>query len=100
MGIVENVKAKNKMAAVSLILPVLLLIGILLLSLESVVLADKVHIGLLWILDLGFLVAIYLAIRTKQVGIIVLSCISNGVFFIVLTMYCLLMMFALGFSEL
>ena len=40
----ENVKAKNKMAAVSLILPVLLLIGILLQSLESVVLADKVHI--------------------------------------------------------
>ncbi|MGE7603487.1 hypothetical protein ACQKL5_13515 [Peribacillus sp. NPDC097675] len=95
----ENVKAKNKMAAISLILPVILLIGLLLLFLESVVLADKVYIGLLWIIDLGFLVAIFLAIRTKQVGIIVLSSISNGLFFIALTMYCLLMMFALGFSE-
>ncbi len=58
----------------------------------------RVSIFLFSLIDIGFLVAMILGTKTKQFGIRVLSVISNGIFFIALTLFTLALALAYGIS--
>lgn len=97
----ENQKV-NKQAAISLILTIVLVIAALLVLFigRSVQNLDlRISIFLFSLIDIGFLVAMILGTKTKHFGIRVLSVISNGIFFIALTLFTLALALAYGISE-
>lgn len=92
----------NKQAAISLILTIVLVLAALLVLFigRSVQNLDlRIAIFLFSLIDIGFLVAMILGTKTKQFGIRVLSVISNGIFFIALTLFTLALALAYGISE-
>ncbi|WP_211655522.1 hypothetical protein [Planococcus alpniumensis] len=58
-----------------------------------------ISIVLYLLIDIGFLVAMFLGIRTKKIPIILFSVLANGVFFLVLSGFIFLLMVANGISE-
>ncbi|MFP7487294.1 hypothetical protein SFC65_24390 [Priestia filamentosa] len=58
-----------------------------------------ITLWLLSVIDIGFIVALILGIRTKKPSIIWFSIISNGMFFILLSAVMLLLAIANGISE-
>lgn len=92
----------NKQAALSLILTVVLVIVALLVFpiARSFPNSDlRIFIGIYILIDIGFIVAMILGIKTKQIGIRVLSIVSNGFFFVAVTFVALVLALANGLSE-
>jgi len=58
-----------------------------------------VDIGLYFLIDIGFIIALIMGIRTKHKPIIIFSIIANAIFFIFMTIFVLLLAFAMGISE-
>ncbi|MGE8037569.1 hypothetical protein B1B04_23260 [Lysinibacillus sp. KCTC 33748] len=58
-----------------------------------------IFLGLFALIDIGFIVSIVMGIRTKKTNIIILSVIVNGLCFVLLTIFLLLVGFGIGFSE-
>ncbi|WP_350301319.1 hypothetical protein [Peribacillus frigoritolerans] len=97
----ENQKV-NKQAAIPMILTVVLVIAALLVFYIGRFFPNsdlRIPIFLFFIIDIGFLVALILGIKTKQFGIRVISVISNSIFFIALTLFTLALTLAYGISE-
>ncbi|MFE4814502.1 hypothetical protein ACFQ9Y_25855 [Peribacillus simplex] len=97
----ENQKV-YKQAAISLILTIVLVIAALLVLFigRSVQNLDlRISIFLFSLIDIGFLMAMIFGTKTKHFGIRVLSVISNGIFFIALTLFTLSLALAYGISE-
>ncbi|MGN7397997.1 hypothetical protein [Peribacillus frigoritolerans] len=91
----------NKQAAISLILTVTLVIAALLVLFigRSFPNSDlRISIGLFFLIDIGFIVAMILGIKTKQFGIRVFILISNGLFFVALTFFNFALALAYGVS--
>ncbi|MEN1938576.1 hypothetical protein AAIE21_24285 [Paenibacillus sp. 102] len=59
----------------------------------------RISIVLLTVIDIGFIVALILGIKTKNASIMIFSVISNGIFFILLSIYIFLLLVANGISE-
>ncbi|MBE6185399.1 MAG: hypothetical protein E7150_14225 [Bacillus sp. (in: Bacteria)] len=55
-----------------------------------------VGIILYLIIDIGFLIAIFLGIKTRKKSIVIFSIISNGIFFILLFLFIFILAFANG----
>ncbi|MEY8348854.1 hypothetical protein AALF16_11210 [Bacillus cereus] len=59
----------------------------------------RISIILLTLIDIGFIVALVLGIKTKNASIMIFSIISNGIFFILLSIIIFLLLLANGISE-
>ncbi|PFD96415.1 hypothetical protein COE15_06060 [Bacillus cereus] len=59
----------------------------------------QISIVLFSIIDIGFIVALILGIKTKNASIMIFSVISNGIFFILLSIFIFLLLVANGISE-
>lgn len=58
-----------------------------------------ISIVLYLLIDIGFLIAMFLGVRTKKMPIILFSMFANSVFFLVLSGFIFLLMLANGISE-
>ncbi|PEY32475.1 hypothetical protein CN354_21055 [Bacillus cereus] len=59
----------------------------------------QISIVLLAIIDIGFIVALILGVKTKNTSIMIFNVISNGIFFILLSIFIFLLLIANGISE-
>lgn len=58
-----------------------------------------ISIGLYLLIDVGFLLAMLLGIRTRKIPIIVFSVLANGAFFILLSAFIYLLLLGHGVSK-
>lgn len=58
-----------------------------------------ISIVLYVIIDIGFLIAMFLGIKTKKMPIIIFSVISNSIFFLLLSIFIFFLAIANGISE-
>ncbi|WP_243524994.1 hypothetical protein [Bacillus pseudomycoides] len=59
----------------------------------------QISIVLLAIMDIGFIVALILGVKTQNTSIMIFNVISNGIFFILLSIFIFLPLIANGISE-
>lgn len=87
----------NKKAAVPLIMAVVLLVAALLVFSIGRWIPDlRISILLFSLIDIGFLVAMIMGTKIYQFGFRVISVISNGIFFVALTLFTLALTLAYG----
>ncbi|MGG0287629.1 hypothetical protein ABEY41_21480 [Peribacillus butanolivorans] len=93
---------ENKNAAKPMMLTIaLVLAGILLFTIRGIFQNVDLWIPntLFLLIDIGFIVAMIMGIRTRRSSIILFSVISNGIFFILLSFFIFLLALANGISE-
>ncbi|MCK2000497.1 hypothetical protein MZM54_03700 [[Brevibacterium] frigoritolerans] len=95
----EIQKEDNKQAAIPLIMTVVLVIAALLVFFIGRYVQNvdlRISIFLFSLIDIGFLVAMFLGIKTKQYSIRVISVISNGLLFVALALFTFALTLAYG----
>ncbi|WP_144561199.1 hypothetical protein [Bacillus mycoides] len=98
----ENNIQESKKVANPIIWTISLLIATLLVFVTTKLYPNtdlRISIILLTIIDIGFIVAFVLGIKTKNASIMIFSIISNGIFFILLSIIIFLLLLANGISE-
>ncbi|MGY3189826.1 hypothetical protein [Lysinibacillus sp. TE18511] len=96
----ENQSKSNRLAAISLIMTVVLVVAALLVLFSGIPNSDlRISIFLFLMIDIGFIVAMILGIKTKQTGIRVFSVISNGIFIVFVFFFMFAIAFFYGFSA-
>ncbi|AUD12493.1 MULTISPECIES: hypothetical protein [unclassified Planococcus (in: firmicutes)] len=58
-----------------------------------------ISMSLYLLIDIGFLIAMLLGIRTKKMPIIIFSVLANGAFFVMLSAFIYLLLLGHGISE-
>ena len=58
-----------------------------------------ISMGLYLLINIGFLIAMLLGIRTKKIPIIIFSVLANGAFFVLLSAWIYLLLLGHGVSE-
>lgn len=92
----------NKSAMNPIVLSVSLIIAAFLILVKKSWLPNLslwVDIGLYFLIDIGFIIAMIMGIRTKYKPVMIFSIIANSIFFIFMTIFVLLLAFAMGISE-
>jgi len=56
-------------------------------------------IAIYFLIDIGFIVAMVIGIRTKIKPVVIFSILANSVFFVFMTGFVLLLLLAMGISE-
>ncbi|PFK31466.1 hypothetical protein COI93_20800 [Bacillus cereus] len=98
----ENNIRESKKIAKPIIWTISLLIATLLVFVTTRLYPNtdlRISIILLTIIDIGFIVALVLGIKTKNTSIMIFSIMSNGIFFILLSVFIFLLLLANGISE-
>ena len=97
----DNQSKENKQAAISLIMTVVLVVAALLVLFigRSFPNTDlRISIFLFLLIDIGFIVAMILGVKTKQTGIRIISVVSNGIFIVALSFFTFALALAYGLS--
>ncbi|MGG4264780.1 hypothetical protein [Peribacillus simplex] len=97
----EHIKGNQKEAKPMILTIALVIAALLLFSMGRLFQNVDLWITILLFLliDIGFIVAMILGIRTRRGSIILISVISNGIFFILLSFFIFLLALANGISE-
>ncbi|MCI0763624.1 hypothetical protein [Bacillus sp. TL12] len=97
----NNIRESKKIA-----IPILWIISLLIATLLVFITTKlyptinlQISMILFFIIDIGFIIALILGVMTKKTSIVIFSVISNGIFFILLSIFIFLLLIAHGISE-
>ncbi|MBC6971996.1 hypothetical protein H9I32_06015 [Bacillus sp. Xin] len=98
----KNNIRESKKIAISILWTISLLIATLFVFITTKLYPTidlRISMILFFIIDIGFIIALILGVKTKKTSIVIFSVISNGIFFILLSIFIFLLLIAHGISE-